>query len=362
LYPLQAELESKLQGAPAERREYAALFPMRVLLDTPAPSALAQNTTGAYLYNAVKYIDSKAPGQLVLIKRLLSLDSQHISLPSDGAMVTRKYLARLYIKHHTAQMKPADKAQFVADMLRPSNKFAGWDGIADELLYMGDESGTALLNMLQDEETRATDLKTPGACECVDLVQGMLFVRREVVGRTIDEMSARGAKSDFVRLVLAKYMVGWGGVQVEGNADAERAQKCIGWFKDLWDRYPERPDDPSLMSVREQILHGGGAMGLPGNIELLFYFLQSLDGAELNQANEALRRRVFRAIETEIVGHKRRLAPDQETYLAEFAGRRIDTDPANFEKNTAILRVAELRVANQARCLELLKAEPVHQR
>jgi hypothetical protein len=95
LYPLQAELESKLQGTPEERREYAALFPMRMLLDMPAPSALARGTMRSYLGHAACFIDTEAPGRLPLLKRLLNLDSKHLYRPNDGAGVADEHLSRL---------------------------------------------------------------------------------------------------------------------------------------------------------------------------------------------------------------------------------------------------------------------------
>jgi hypothetical protein len=314
----------------------------------------------SYLGHAACFIDTEAPGRLPLLKRLLNLDSKHLYRPIDGAGVADEHLAHLYAKHGTAGMNAKDKARFLADMLRPSNRLAGWNNTVAELLDLGDEGALAVIDMLRDEEGKATDLKMSGACECANGARGILLVGRGKIALVIREMDVAALKSDFVKYTVASYMVGVHLAYGDNSLDIGRSAQCIDLHKDLWNGYPLRLGDAGFLTVRGEV--AGGALGLRGNMGLLFYFLKSLDGDETSQDNEVLRARVLQSVEIEMTRFKQRLGEDQKAYLAEFAGRRIDTDPANFEKNTAILRVAELRVANQARCLELLKAEPVHQR
>ncbi len=349
-YRLQTELEGKLKGKPAERRLYAAFFPVRVWLSMPAPSERERWSAGNYLSHLVDYVDQERPVEaLPVLKGLMSLDFSHVA-EDDGAKPTQGGVAELYVAIATKGMKPEEKARFLADLLRPHNRLAAWEAATRELSLLGEVGKRAVLAMLRKEAK--TDLKDPGALKCAHGAQGPLVAckgARGITAEEVDELVALATKSDFVKLVVALYMSNRACLGFKADL------RCRKFFRELWEKYPQRTDDDKPTGVRAVIMEGGGAITVPGNLTLMLHFLKSLDKEGPSRSGEALRSSVLGTISTEVERHGRSMDKDLRAYLTELTRRRIDVDPKNIKKNESLLRVADLFVRNQANALQILK-------
>lgn len=348
LYKLQTELERRLKGTLEERKRYAAFFPLRVWLQMPVPSEREEWSAGVYLLRLIKYVEREQPRDaLPLLRKLLSLDFDHIA-KSDGAAPADVSLMKVYVRIATKDMKREEKARFLAGLLRPKNRLKGLDVVVYELDELGGAGKRAILEMLQEEA--GTDVKLPGAAKCARAVKEALADEKSISDHELERLVTLAGKSDFAKLVTARYMVNRACLGFKADP------RCVRFFRELWEKYPARTNNDKPVGVRAVIMESGGAICVPGNLKLLLHFLKSIDKEGPSRPGEVLRGSVLDTILVEVERHGRSVDRELGEYLTAFSRRRIDVDPKNFRKNRPLLKVADQFVKNQAKVLGILKA------